>query len=181
MPTPRQRRLQSDYEHIMAEFADHRHINIIIKDDINLPPEKYIIEYKRIKGLSLSANQLKRDKKVEIIRNHVVEIYLHNDYPRIKPQCYCMTNMFHPNFRSTFPHEICIGDYWASGETLSDIVYLIGEMIQYQNFSVKYPLNGVAAKWTKDNLDIMPIDTINLRHKEIHSQINLDSKYDITI
>jgi len=39
------------------------------------------------------------------------------------------TPIFHPNFGS----YICIGDFWAAGETLTDIIIKIGQMIMYQD------------------------------------------------
>ncbi len=65
------------------------------------------------------------------------------------------------------PHDICIGDYWASGETLVDIIYQVGEMITYQSYNVTSPLNGIAAKWAKENIELFPLDAVHLRQGEI--------------
>jgi ubiquitin-protein ligase len=77
------------------------------------------------------------------------------------------TEIFHPNVRKSSPNDICTGDYWAPGETLTDVIYLIGEMIQYQNYNVNNPLNGVAAKWAKENSDMFPVGNQDLRLPEI--------------
>ncbi len=112
--------------------------------------------FRNVKGLKLI--QLEDRKELEFLTEHQFEIYLHSDYPRLKPQCNMITDIFHPNFRMASPNDICIGDYWASGETLVDIVYQIGEMIMYQSYNVTSPLNGIAAKWAKENRELFPLD-----------------------
>ena len=99
----------------------------------------------------------------------------------MKPQCYILTEIYHPNFRMASPHDICIGDYWASGETLVDLIYQIGEMIQYQNFNVTSPLNGVASKWARENEDMFPIDNNNFRRGEVEIELKKKQKVDIEL
>ncbi len=168
--SPRQRRLISDFKKMKEEFSDHPYIRFEYEGDF-LPPERYYIFFKNVKGLRLTESPSKDKKELEIIREHKFEIYLHADYPRMKPQSYMISETFHPNFRMASPHDICIGDYWASGETLVDIVYQIGEMITYQTYNITSPLNGIAAKWARENIEMFPIDKVNLRQGEI--EINL--------
>ena len=52
--------------------------------------------------------------------------------------------LFHPNIA---PHAICIGDHWSAGEPLVALGIRIGEMIAYQSYNTKSPLNGEAARW----------------------------------
>jgi hypothetical protein len=155
------------------EFSDHPYIYFEY-DSESLPPERYIVHFNNIKGLRLINNQSNNSKELEVIKEHKIEIYLHSDYPRLKPQCNILSEIFHPNFRMASPHDICIGDYWASGETLVDIIYQIGDMITYQSYNVSSPLNGIAAKWAKENLNLFPIDKSTLRQGEI--EINLSEK-----
>ena len=58
-----------------------------------------------------------------------------------------LTPIFHPNIA---PHAICIGDHWSAGEPLASIMARIGEMIAYQSYNTKSPLNGEAARWVKE-------------------------------
>jgi hypothetical protein len=46
----------------------------------------------------------------------------------------------------------------AAPEGLDDLVIRIGRMIRYQEYSIKSPLNGLAAKWVEQNdtIEIMP-------------------------
>lgn len=171
--SPRHRRLLSDFKKMKEEFSFHPYISFEFDSDV-MPPEKYIVHFKNVKGLRLTQNPENESKELQIVNEHQIEIYLHSDYPRLKPQCNFITGAFHPNFRMASPNDICIGDYWASGETLVDIIYQIGDMITYQNYNVSSPLNGIAAKWAKENLNLFPIDNINLRQGEI--EITLTDK-----
>jgi len=163
--SPRQRRLVSDFRKMKEEFSNHPFISFEF-DPESLPPDRYVVKFSNVKGLKLSDNSADR-KELEIISDHIIEIYLHADYPRLKPQSYILSKIFHPNFRMASPNDICIGDYWASGETLVDIIYQIGEMITYKTYNVTSPLNGIAAKWAKENTEVFPIDKVNLRQGEV--------------
>lgn len=164
--TPRERRLKSDFERIKNEFINHPFIKVEYEKREGSCPERYLIKY-CIKGIKLKDNLSGKVKNVEVVNNHLVEIYLHIDYPRMKPMCFMKTEIFHPNVRKSSPNDICIGDYWAPGETLTDIIYLIGEMIQYRNYNVSNPLNGIAAKWVKENPDNFPVGNQDLRMPEV--------------
>lgn len=165
----------------MTEFKAHRYIKIDYAMDSLNAPEKYIVTYNDIKGINISKNSTSENKIIEFIFEHKIEIYLHIDYPRMKPQCYISTGIFHPNFRMAHPHDICIGDYWASGETLVDIIYQIGDMIMYKNYNVSNPLNGVAAKWAKNHTTLFPIDNKELRRGEIEILFNRTNNIDIRL
>lgn len=145
--SPRVRRLKADYERMMARFGDGRRIRIT--GTAGLPPELYRIEY-AVGGLTVGAGG-------EIVerREHVLEINLMMDYPRRAPHCRMLTPVFHPNFDEA---TVCIGDFWAASEGLDDLVVRIGRMIAYQEYNVKSPLNGLAAKWAAENAGLLPID-----------------------
>lgn len=168
--SPRQRRLISDFRKMKEEFSNHPFISFEYDPEM-LPPDRYLVKFNNVKGLKLSEAAAER-KELEIISEHVIEIYLHIDYPRLKPQSYILTKIFHPNFRMASPNDICIGDYWASGETLVDIIYQVGEMITYKTYNVTSPLNGIAAKWAKENSGSFPIDNVNLRQGEVEIHFN---------
>jgi ubiquitin-protein ligase len=179
--SPRQRRLNADFEKLRSEFTNHPFISFEYNSNEGLLPERYFVNFNNIKGIKLAKDSTPDNKVVEIIENHTIEIYLHIDYPRLKPQSYILTDIFHPNFRMASPHDICIGDYWASGETLADIIYQVGEMIQYQNYNVTSPLNGVAAKWARENENMFPIDIKDLRQGEVEIELKKKRKVDIKL
>lgn len=146
----RLKRLYADYKRVSDIFMDHQHI--VIKSAVGDPPEKYQIEYK-VEGLE------QRSSSIAQKNNHVAEIKLPIGYPREAPHCQMLTPVFHPNIA---PHAICIGDHWIAGESLVDLIIRIGEMICYQSYNIKSPLNGEAAKWAYENINRLPIDTVNL-------------------
>ena len=143
-------RLYNDYKEVTTLLCDHPTITISsVKGD---PPEIYEIEYK-ILGL---------EQNIEGIVNketHLCEIVLPVDYPATMPICRMLTPVFHPNIS---PGKICIADHWAAGESLVGIIIRIGEMICYQNYNIKSPLNGEAAKWAESNIFRFPLDQADL-------------------
>jgi len=63
--------------------------------------------------------------------------------------------VFHPNID---PTKICICDHWSSGQTLPSLFLQIAEMIAYQSYNTKSPLNAKAAAWAEQNFDKLPLD-----------------------
>jgi ubiquitin-protein ligase len=118
------------------------------------PPELYVIELRVASLVSGSAN----DAKIGTV--HRLEVQLTNDYPRIGPKCRMLTPLFHPNVDAA---SICIGDHWAAGEKLSDLVIRVAEMLAYQAYNVRSPLNATAAMWADTHPDQLPIDRRDLR------------------
>ncbi|MFP5236664.1 MAG: ubiquitin-conjugating enzyme E2 [Acidobacteriota bacterium] len=147
MASPRIRRLQLDAESIRSRFQGWPLIEL--SGQAGLPPELYRFTY-RVRGLYVdpAGNILEREM-------HVMEVNLSLGYPRRAPQCRMLTPVFHPNFDDA---SVCIGDFWAASEGLDDLVVRIGRMIAYQEYNVKSPLNGIAAKWAAQNTHLLPID-----------------------
>jgi len=148
MASPRTRRLKLDHETLTRRFAGSPVISII--GAAGLPPEMYRFQYK-LKGIYVTpaGEILERD-------THVLEVHLSLEYPRRAPQCRMLTPVFHPNFDDA---SVCIGDFWAASEGLDDLVIRIGRMIAYQEYNTRSPLNGLAAKWAAEHLNLLPIDS----------------------
>ncbi len=149
--TARMRRLASDWEQVKKDFAGHK--NIIVTPVGDEPPEKYHVTY-FVNGIYLLP-----DGRIETLARHEIEITLHADYPRYKPICTILTPIWHPNFRDG---QICIGDIWGAGESLSDIIINIGDMIQYKSWNSYSPLSADAAQWAMENKHLFPVGDINL-------------------
>jgi ubiquitin-protein ligase len=149
MASPRTRRLKLDHETLTRRFAGSPVISIT--GTAGLPPEMYRFQY-RLKGIYVTpaGEILERD-------NHLLEVHLSLEYPRRAPQCRMLTPVFHPNFDDA---SVCIGDFWAASEGLDDLVVRIGRMIAYQEYNTRSPLNGLAAKWAAEHLNLLPIDSI---------------------
>jgi ubiquitin-protein ligase len=154
---PRERRLKADAEQMRAAFGDFAFIKL--RNMHGDPPDVYELEY-FVKGLERIPG-----RKEPIERNyHLVEIRLISDYPRMGPACKMLTPIFHPNIE---PASICVGDHWTAGERLVDLAVRIGEMITYQAYNIKSPLDAEAAMWADLNMRNLPIDERNIHPPEI--------------
>jgi ubiquitin-protein ligase len=157
-PQPRRipmrlRRLTADAQQMAAAFRDFGPIRIVSTEGD--PPEVYQLEY-HVKGLERPAK-----KKQPVPREqHLVEIRLTSEYPRTSPQCRMLTPVFHPNID---PSHICVGDHWTAGERLVDLAVRIGEMIAYQAYNIKSPLDAEAAMWADLQTAELPVDPRSLR------------------
>ena len=149
--TARMRRLASDWEQVRKDFTGHQ--NIVVTPIGEEPPEKYHVTY-FVNGIYLLP-----DGRIETLARHEVEITLHADYPRYKPICKILTPIWHPNFRDG---QICIGDIWGAGESLSDIIINIGDMIQYKSWNSYSPLSADAAQWAMENKHLFPVGNAEL-------------------
>ncbi len=144
---PRIRRLEADFRQMSAAFSDHPYVRLLAAE--GTPPEKYAVEF-HVMGLVPLGEEGCRPGKP-----HRAEIFLPLDYPRRQPLCRMTTPVFHPNID---PQKICIGDHWSAGQSLVQLVLRIAEMIAYQSYNVKSPLNAEAAAWAEQNMDRLPVD-----------------------
>src|SRR5262245_31064715 len=154
MSTVRLRRLQADFQSLQDYARRHPRLHLVQFDGD--PPERYQLQY-RIRSLVQKGDQLQEAS------DHMVEIVLPRNYPRTPPQCRMLTPVFHPNIA---PHAICIGDHWSAGEPLVSIVARIGELLAYQSYNTKSPLNGEAARWTSANIENLPLDPVSMLLEE---------------
>jgi ubiquitin-protein ligase len=148
---PRTRRLLADERQVRTAFRNFPAIRVrSIEGD---PPDSYQIEY-HIRGLSRGPNgtPVPRDE-------HLMEMKLTLEYPRQSPKCRMLSPIFHPNFE---PAMICVADNWTAGERLVDLIIRIGEMIAYQAYNIKSPLDGEAAMWADHNRSSLPTDSRDL-------------------
>ena len=143
----RLKRLTADYNKILESFP--RDGKILVKQSVGNPPEKYQIEF------LVNSLVMRPDGTIQIKSPHLVEIFLTRSYPKQAPQCRMLTPVFHPNIA---PHAICIGDHWAAGESLPHLIIRIAELLSFQSYNLKSPLNGEAAQWVDKNRAKLPID-----------------------
>lgn len=151
----RQRRLVSDARNLAATFTDSPAIRV--RPTLGNPPDVYLVEY-HVRGLERGPDDQPVPRDV-----HQVEIRLHADYPRLSPHCRMLTPIFHPNVDA---NTICVGDHWTAGERLSNLIIRIGEMIAYQVYNVKSPLDAEAAMWADLNPTRLPTDSQSLHPAE---------------
>ncbi len=152
----RQRRLQSDSDQIRRTFSGFDPIRLL--DSRGAPPEIYRIEFhiNGIESLGPGGQPIFRD-------THVAELRLTSEYPRMAPHGRMITPVFHPNIDAA---SICVGDHWAAGERLVDFVVRIGELLAYQAYNIRSPLNAEAAMWADLHLSELPTDGRDLHPPE---------------
>lgn len=151
----RLKRLQAEALQVQKAFANSGIIRV--QSVQGSPPERYVIEY-RVRGLVRGAQGPAYQDQ------HLAEIQLTSEYPRQSPKCRMLTPIFHPNFE---PATICVGDHWTAGERLVDLIIRIAEMIAFQAYNIKSPLDGEAAMWADQNRQHLPTDHRDMRPAEL--------------
>src|SRR5881394_3404026 len=144
---PRIRRLHSDHQQVTQAFATHPRIRLIGAE--GTPPEKYTFEFKVAGLVPMGEDGFSRTD------THKVEVFLSLDYPRRPPFCRMLTPCYHPNID---PQKICIGDHWNAGQSLVQLMFRVAEMITYQSYNTKSPLNAQAAAWAEQHADDLPLE-----------------------
>ncbi len=163
MASVRDRRLESDYRALRATFEAEDLVEIRAVG--TAPFEKYMIVYK---VPSLRLNSTGQPMRVDAT---VVEITLPSDYPRMPPTARTVAGdvVFHPNFNAT---KICLADHWSPSFQLVDIVREIGELLTWQKFNIRSPLNATAAEWSQQHLNEIPLARVNLGGNSVDIKIN---------
>lgn len=147
----RLRRLNADHDNVRALFAAHPCIRLVRAD--GSPPDKYVF------AIQVQSLVPVGDEGFAAGETHEVEIFLPTDYPRRPPFCRMLTPVFHPNID---PQKICIGDHWSAGQSLTQLIVRIAEMLCYQSYNLKSPLNAKAAAWAEQNLHLLPLQKADL-------------------
>ena len=160
MDNVRLRRLKADHE-ALRRLAN-LHPKIEIEGVVGNPPERY--------RLLLKVRSLReRGEELVLAHEHRLEITMPKGYPRDAPLFRMLTPVFHPNIA---PHAVCIGDHWTASEAIDQLIQRVGEMLAYQSYNIKSPLNGRAAQWVDEHRDEIPTDRdeffLDLSHEHVH-------------
>ena len=147
----RLRRLTAEHAQVLAAFASHPRIKLEATE--GAPPDKYTFAF-QVSGLVPTG-----EESFLPATTHRAEFFLPLDYPRRPPFCRMITPVFHPNID---PQKICIGDHWSAGQSLVQMVVRVAEMVCYQSYNLKSPLNARAAAWAEQNLSLLPLDRTDL-------------------
>jgi len=139
-------RLQEDYNSVKRLVRLHPKVET---DGVSgNPPELYRL-FLLVRSLQRRGDQLL------FVNRHRLEIRLPRGYPRDAPVCRMLTPVFHPNIA---PHAVCIGDHWTAAESLDRLIMRVCEMVAFQSYNIKSPLNGEAAQWVEGHIDQLPTD-----------------------
>jgi hypothetical protein len=136
----------TDYEGVRRLVRLHPRIDV--EGVSGNPPDRYLL-------VLHVASVREKGGDIEPAHDHRLEITLPGGYPRDAPLFRMLTPVFHPNIA---PHAVCIGDHWSAGQSLDQLIQRVGEMLAYQSYNIKSPLNGRAAEWAERNLDRLPLD-----------------------
>ena len=150
MPSPRLKRLANDYQDLRLRFDGHPFIQV--QPVGTVPAEKYRVVYK------VPSLRLNPSNQPIVMNVTVVDFVLPINYPREKPHAVALEKVFHPNFGE----YVCIADFWSPAQQLADIILDVGEMLQWQKYNIKSPLNAVAADWAVKHKDELPVGDKNL-------------------
>lgn len=147
----REKRLADDYKELRAIFDADPNIEIVALGKV--PSDRYRIVYK-VPSLRLNST----GKPIQVDAT-VIEIQLPTGYPKLPPTAKTIAGdvVFHPNFNAT---KICLMDHWAPATQLTDLVREIGEMLQWQKYNIRSPLNAEAAEWSQSHQGELPISKI---------------------
>ena len=174
MPTedPRTRRLRAEFEQMVdlaarSELIEFEHFLVVP----GLPPERYIVTFK-CRGIA----SIDESYRPVFATEHKVALYLDGSYPTTPPRMKWLTPIWHPNIEHAEPHRVCIDNtWWTPGRTLSKVVLMLGEMVQYKNYHADqtppYPIDLEVARWmlwAKEQcvLGRIPVDDRELRRAE---------------
>lgn len=142
----RLRRLQSDYEAVRRLARLHPRVRV--EGVSGTPPDRYRL-------VLLVKSLREKGEKIMIAKEHRLEIVLPKGYPRDAPLFRMLTPVFHPNIA---PHAVCVGDHWTAAESLDALIQRVGEMLAFQSYNVKSPLNGKAARWVEEHPRNLPLE-----------------------
>ena len=141
--------LEAIFQEIKTNFAQHQQIQVTpIAGD---PPEQYRVTY-HLQGFCKEEG-----KEVQICPDHTITITLPFGFPHFPPNCTPESPIFHPDFDQA---AICIGEFWASNPSLTELIIHIGRMLCGEIYSSNNAFNEEAAAWFKENQNKLPLDTI---------------------
>lgn len=156
---PRHRRLIADYNELRKRYDGDHHIDV--RPFEPAPYERYRVTY-HVPSLRLDVSN-----QPFVTPYTVVDITLPIGYPREKPYAVTTEQVFHPNFGD----HVCLADYWSPAQTLADIVAEIAELLQWQRYNVRSPLNAVAADWVRTHPREVPVGLIRLGSPDVNLSV----------
>ena len=142
--------MANDYQDLRLRFDGHPFIQIQALGPV--PAERYRVVYK------VPSLRLNPSNQPIVMNVTVVDFMLPANYPKEKPHAVALEPVFHPNFGE----YVCIADFWSPAQKLADIILDVGEMLQWQKYNIKSPLNAVAADWAVKHKDELPVGDKNL-------------------
>jgi len=85
-----------------------------------------------------------------------VDIVLPEQYPQDSPQCTVLAPVFHPNIGEM----VDLRAIWEATGDLCEVILYVGELLSFQKYELKDPLNAKAARWASKKADFFPVDPL---------------------
>ncbi len=152
-------RLQKDHEELLRLTSGRN--GLISFEHRGSPPTYYKFTV-NLKGLRLEGDQ------AVMTERHQFELKLGAYYPSEPPDVTWLTPIFHPNIRG---QAVCHSQQWSPAWSLADFVIELGDMIRWDKYNTKSPLDRRASAWADKNRDKFPLDTRSLRVPEVRITI----------
>lgn len=150
------KRLKSEFIEIDKYFAKTPYIFVLPND--KEPPDEYIVIYK--------ANGVgKRDGQWIKVNKHIVHIYLSHNFFEVGPTATFKTPHYHPNIYPNSNKFCAFASSFRAGESLTEYILRLGEVLQFKTYNLDSPANKEAAKWAKQSPHMFPLDKRNLRKR----------------
>ena len=119
------------------------------------PPVTYLLQY-NMDGVA----SIDEDENPLIVKEHLVEMRVHDGYPMSLPFTQFITPMFHPNVSDN--GNVCMG-WFTLPYSLPEVCVHIAEMIDYQIYDVSMPTDHKAADWAKRHSSLFPLTNWGVR------------------
>jgi ubiquitin-protein ligase len=115
------------------------------------PPEEYEVTYtcRGIVGVD-------DDRRPIYGERHRVAVRFAEHFPMQEPYLLWLTPIWHPNIRHREPRRVCTdeGATWFAGKKMTEIVILMGEMVQYKLYhaglEAPFPEDREVAEWVRE-------------------------------
>ncbi|MEW5870950.1 MAG: ubiquitin-conjugating enzyme E2 [Chloroflexota bacterium] len=156
MASPKDRRLQSDFEKVQKLAAESGGALRLVRTS-GQPPTQYVLEY------HCPSLVRQKDGGMIITHRHQVEINLGSHYPFSQPGAHMLTPVFNPHVFSS--NAICLGVVWNAAETLDTLVLKIGALLQLDPkvLDAHSPANSQANQWVQQNRSKIPLGNISFK------------------
>lgn len=150
---PRQKRLEADYRELKSTYGKDPNIDIVAIGPA--PSDKYRVVFK------VPAFHFDSQGKPILVNSTVVDIELPIGYPKVAPVAKTVSgdSVFHPNFNEG---KICLMDNWFPTTQVTDLIREIADMLQWKKYNIRSPLNALAAEWSQQNKNLIPIGNVEV-------------------
>lgn len=130
---------------------------------LDAPPSIYLAQFHCKSFVRVETGQIRESEQ-----NYEFAVRLESNYLRRAEAFEVLRvrtpGIWHPNIRPDAPF-ICIR--LVPGTPLVDILYELYEILTYQTYNCRDPLNREAAAWARANQDRFPIDTRPLKRRPL--------------